>query len=123
DDLDLVIAEAMADACADTHAFDARGDAQVFERLRAAAEWAKCELTRLETVTLTIEELFDDPDGGDAHDFHFTMSRPELVALTRPILLRTFDVCRRALAEAGLERRAVDAVILVGGATRMPLVR
>ncbi len=51
------------------------------------------------------------------------VTRPELEALIQPIVERTAPACRRALADAGLEGRKVDGVVLVGGATRTPLVR
>ncbi len=58
-------------------------------------------------------------------DFHFdyTLTRAELEDLTRDIIQRTRPHCLRSLADAKLEPRDLDQVILVGGQTRMPLVR
>lgn len=62
----------------------------------------------------------------DSEDFVFsgkTYTRMDLEAICRPIVDRTRAHCRRSMADAGLEPKELDAVVLVGGATRMPLVR
>ncbi len=122
DDLDLAVAEVMAEACRDQHGWDPRVDKQAFERLRAAGEWAKCQLTSNEVATLTIEELAYDESGAPI-DLQFETSREEVESRARPIVARSFEVCQQALTEAGLKPTDVDATILVGGSTRMPLVR
>jgi molecular chaperone DnaK len=122
DDIDLIVAEVMAEASREQHGWDPREDKQAFERLRAAGEWAKCQLTSNEVATLTIEELTYDAAGAPI-DLRFETSREEIESRARPILLRSFDVCRQALDEAGLRPSDIDAAILVGGSTRMPLVR
>jgi molecular chaperone DnaK len=122
DDLDLVVAEVMAEACRDQHGWDPHTDVQAFERLRAAGEWAKCQLTSSEVVDLTVEELAYDARGVSI-DLRFETSREEIELRARAIVERSFAVCRRALAEAGLVPSDIDAAILVGGSTRMPLVR
>ncbi len=119
DDVDLAVAERMADACVKQHRWDPREENQSFERLRAAGEWAKCQLSRTESVVLTVEELGDE----SPVDLRFELSRKELEAIAQPILARSFDVCVSALKQAELKPGDVDAVILVGGSTRMPVVR
>ena len=121
DDIDLVIAETMADAFLEAHRWDPRQDEQAFERLRAAAEWAKCQLSSRTEVRAQIEELAYGPSG--ALDLDFRMTRPRLEDLIRPLVARSFDVCRDALATADLQRDDLDDVILVGGSTRIPLIR
>jgi molecular chaperone DnaK len=122
DDLDLLVAEKMADACLAQHRFDARVDPQAFERMRAAAEWAKCQLSSVREVDVTLEELFNDSTGA-SKDFSFHMSRAELEQLIRPIVARTFDVVNDALRSAGRRPKEIDSVVLVGGSTRIPMVR
>ncbi len=121
DDFDSLIAEQMAEAFLAHHRYDPRGDAQAYERLRAAGEWAKCQLSHQKEVQLRIEELAYG-DGGASLDLTFGMTRKGLEALAMPLLARAFDVCEEALSVAGLRPQELDNVILVGGSTRMPLV-
>jgi molecular chaperone DnaK len=86
-------------------------------RLREAAIDAKHRLSSAESVQVEIPFL----DG--AQNFSCVLSRDELEPLSRPILERTRAHCRRSLADAKLEPADLDEVILVGGMTRMPLVR
>jgi len=122
DDIDLMIAEKMREACLREHRYDALTDPQCFERMRAAAEWAKCQLSMVAVVDVTLEELFQGP-GGRAVDFTFHMTRVELEALIQPIIARTFDIVNDALRGAGRRPKEIDSVVLVGGSTRIPLVR
>ncbi len=122
DDLDVTVAEEMAQAFLGQHRYDVRGDPQAYERLRAAAEWAKCQLSKSEEVELTVEELAYGPSGS-ALDMKFSLSRSRLQVLAQRLLSRTFGVCEEALKLANLRPSQLDQVILVGGATRMPLVR
>jgi molecular chaperone DnaK len=122
DDVDNLVAERMVQSFLQRSRYDARRDTQAFERLRAAAEWAKCQLSANDDVELTVEELAYG-DGGAALDLQFEMARSELEQLARPLIQRTFDVCREAMRLAGIHPTQLDQVILVGGSTRMPLVR
>ncbi len=122
DDIDLLIAETMADQMLKATRWDPRQDEQAFERLRAAAEWSKCQLSTEDVVEATIEELAYGK-GGKALDLNFRMERSELERKLQPIVGRSFDVCQRAMAEAGLKAKDIDSVVLVGGSTRVPLVR
>lgn len=122
DDIDLIVAEQMADVFLAHHRFDPRKDAQAYERLRAAAEWSKCQLTTEPEVHLRVEELAYG-DGGASLDLTFGFSRSALEKLARPLLQKSFAVCDEALRIAGIAATQLDNVILVGGSTRMPLVR
>jgi molecular chaperone HscA len=81
-----------------------------------AARAIKHALTERKAVDADIEL----PAGGSRH---VRVERVELERLVQPLLARTGVACRRALRDAGLEAAALDGVILVGGATRMPAVR
>ena len=122
DDLDLVMAEIMCDASLAQHRFDPRTNEQAYARLRAAAEWAKCQLSDNDAVEVVVEEL-GYGRGGRALDLDFRMERSDYENAIRPLLARTFDVCNEAMDEASLAARDIDAVVLVGGSTRVPLVR
>ncbi|UJR80707.1 Hsp70 family protein [Sandaracinus amylolyticus] len=122
DDVDVLIAEKMADAFLAHHRFDPRQDPQAYERLRAAAEWSKCQLSSEEEVHLRVEELAYG-EGGVSLDLTFGLSRDALEQMVRPLISRTFDVCEEAMRTAGVRPTQLDNVILVGGSTRMPIVR
>ena len=122
DDIDILVADKMADAFLEHHRFDPRRDGQAYERLRAAAEWAKCQLSSEEEVQLRVEELAYG-DGGASLDLSFGFGRGALEELARPLVARTFDVCEDVMRVAGIRPTQLDNVILVGGSTRMPMVR
>ena len=121
DDIDALIAEQMAEAFLAHHRYDPRQDRQSFERLRAAAEWSKCQLSSQDEVQLRVEELAYG-EGGVALDLTFGLTKQGLEAMAMPLLSRAFDVCEDAMRVAGIRPTQLDNVILVGGSTRMPLV-
>jgi len=122
DDLDLAIAERMSELLVAQHRVDARTDLHVFERLRAAAETVKHRLSTENEASVTVNEVGHGL-GGRSVDFEFSMTRAELERLALPIVDRTFDVCREALGIARLAANDFDQVLLVGGSTRVPMVR
>jgi molecular chaperone DnaK len=122
DDVDVLVADEMVQSFLAQTRYDARNDAQAYERLRAAAEWAKCQLSATQEVELTVEELAFG-DGGASLDLKFVMKRQRLEELSQPLIARTFDVCEEAMRLGGLRPTQLDQVILVGGSTRMPVVR
>jgi molecular chaperone DnaK len=92
-------------------------DAQFLARLREAAITAKHRLSEEEAVQIAL------PFAEGARSFDYTLTRDELERLTQPILAKTRAHCLRALSDAGVKESELDEVILVGGQTRMPLVR
>ena len=122
DDIDVLVADQMAESLLAQHRYDARSDIQGYERLRAAAEWAKCQLSTTDDVELTVEEIGYGM-GGASIDLRFGLSRSKLEGMMQPLITRTFDVCEEAMRMSGLRPTQVDQVILVGGSTRMPSVR
>lgn len=122
DDLDVLIADLMCEASLQQHRWDPRSDPQAYERLRAASEWAKCQLSNEAVVELDIEELTYGA-GGTALDLHFRLTRGDFENAIRGTVARAFDVCQQALSEAGMKPTEVDNVVLVGGSTRVPLVQ
>jgi molecular chaperone DnaK len=89
----------------------------ILSRLREAAEQAKIKLSAETEVEITLPFLTPD------FSFSCKLTRAELENLTRDIITRTRTHCLRALADAKIEPTDLDQVILVGGQTRMPLVR
>jgi molecular chaperone DnaK len=117
DDLDKRLTDFIIDKIKTGGGPDAAKDLPMLARIREAAEQAKIRLSTEEAVEITLPFL--------TPDFHFrhALRRTELEDLTRDIILRTRQHCLRSLADAKLEATELDQVILVGGQTRMPLVR
>jgi len=94
---------------------DPADDPEAVQELRLAAEAAKIRLSSDEATTLTL------PFSG--FTYRRTITRAEIEALVEPLVARTLGPCRQALADAGLSPGDIDEVVLVGGSTRVPLVR
>ncbi|MBT8480699.1 MAG: Hsp70 family protein [Myxococcales bacterium] len=122
DDVDTVIADHMIGRFLEAHRYDVRQDVQAYERLRAAAEWAKVQLSNKPDIQLCVEELAYG-DGGAALNLDYALTRQQLEHMSQPLIARTFDVCEDAMKAAGLRPTQLDNVILVGGSTRIPLLQ
>jgi molecular chaperone DnaK len=122
DDLDIAIADRMADAFLLKHRWDPRAHPQVFERLRTTAEAIKIELSTSERARVHLRDVAVGV-GGAQLDLEFEMQRGELDTLAGPLVERTFAVCEDSLSVAGLSVTHFDKIILVGGSTRIGLVR
>src|SRR5262245_2575347 len=97
------------------HGVDLSQDPEALQELRLGAEAAKCRLSSDERTTLTIPF--------DAFTYRRDITRGELEGLIGPLVDTTLGPCRMALADAGLGAEQIDEVVLVGGSTRVPLVR
>lgn len=122
DDVDTAIADQMASQFLEQTRYDARADRQAYERLRAAAEWAKVQLSDRTDIKLCVEEL-GYGEGGVALNLDYALTRQQLEHMCQPLLARSFDVCEDAMKAAGLRPTQLDNVILVGGSTRIPLLQ
>ena len=115
DDFDQALVDWIAADIRARHGVDLRSDAEAMQEIRLGAEAAKCRLSFDERTVLSIPfERFT---------YHRDITRAEVEGLVEPLVATTLGPCRRALADAGLDAKAVDQVVLVGGATRTPLVR
>ena len=100
---------------------DALADRLALQRLKEAAEKAKCELSRQDVADIQLPFLATTPKG-PAH-LARTLTRAAFEDLVRDLVERTRGPCEEALASAGLTRDQVEDVLLVGGQTRTPLVQ
>ncbi|QDF00261.1 TIGR02266 family protein [Myxococcus xanthus] len=98
------------------------GDGIALSRVSDAAERAKMGLSERSTFEVHIPMLMMD-DSGRPRDLRVVLSRQELEKICEPLLSRTIDVVRDVLLDAKLKAAEVDDIILVGGMSRMPLVR
>ena len=122
DDVDTAIADHMAEQFLEQSRYDARQHRQAYERLKAAAEWAKIQLSEKPQIRLCIEELAYG-EGGAALNLDYALTREQLEHMCQPLVARSFDVCEDAMKAAGLRPTQLDNVILVGGSTRIPLLQ
>lgn len=117
DDLDRALVDAALDDLARTLPAASLREPAFRQLLRLAAEKCKIELSNAPEAEMHVVL----PESSLHWRRRFT--RAEFEALAQPWIDRTLQACRRALADAGVETSAIDEVVLVGGATRIPLVR
>ena len=121
EDIDALIIDRIVRDFEAEHTVDLREDAIALQRLKEAAEKAKLELSSLTETDVNLPFIFAD-DTGPKH-LQLSLTRPELEDLVRPLIERTLSHCRESLNDAGLQPSDIADVILVGGATKMPLVQ
>src|SRR5437870_7096914 len=115
DDFDRAIVVWLLDDIRERHEVYLGRDLEAMQELRLAAEAAKIRLSSDERTALTIPF--------DAFTYHREVTRAELERLIERLVDSTLLPCRMALADAGLAPSDIDEVVLVGGSTRVPLVR
>ena len=120
-DIDNAIVDLLVEEFRSQTGIDVRRDNMAMARLKEAAEKAKIELSTLMTTDIDLPFLAQD-DKGPKH-FHYTLTRTRLEQVARPIVERVRAPVTRVLTDAKLEPRDIDKIILIGGQTRMPLVR
>ncbi|HKZ17161.1 MAG TPA: molecular chaperone DnaK [Geobacteraceae bacterium] len=121
EDFDQKIIDWIADEFKRDAGIDLRGDKMALQRLKEAAEKAKCELSSSLETDINLPFITADASGPK----HLTMklSRAKLEALCADLIAKLEGPCRTALKDAGLSPNDIDEVILVGGMTRMPVVQ
>ena len=117
DDFDRAVVDWLLADIQARHGVDLRGDLEAMQELRLGAEAAKCRLSFEERTVLSMP--FAQHGLTDRRE----ISRAELEALIEPLVQQTLGPCRLALADARLSANEIDEVVLVGGSTRVPLVR
>ena len=121
EDFDQLVIDWIADEFKKDQGIDLRGDKMALQRLKEAAEKAKCELsTSLET---DINLPFITADASGPKHLTMKLSRAKLELICAQLLAKLEGPCRTALKDAGLSPSDIDEVILVGGMTRMPAVQ
>jgi molecular chaperone DnaK len=121
DDIDSYIADWVSSQVLKMHRFDARADPEAYGRLRIVAEQAKISLSDVTEAHVDVPELGYGPGGKPLH-IRFKVTREAVERLAEPLVDRTITVSRACLELAGRKLDSFDRVILVGGATRMPIV-
>ncbi len=121
DDFDQKIIDFLADTFKQEHGVDLRKDSQALQRLKEAAEKAKCELSSSMSTEVNLPFITMNADG-PLH-MNITLTRSELEKQVDDLVRRTEIPCRNCLRDAGVGLDAIKEVIMVGGMTRMPKVQ
>jgi molecular chaperone DnaK len=120
-DFDRVLVNYFADEFKKEHGIDIREDNAAMQRLRDEAEKAKIELSTAQEVDINLPFLTADADG--PKHFEHKLTRAKLESLVGELIDKTAVPCEKALKDAGLKASDINAVVLVGGMTRMPAVQ
>ena len=121
DDFDERVIQWLVNEFRKDQGIDLSKDRMALQRLKEAAEKAKCELST--TLETEINLPFVTADASGPKHLNIKLTRAKLEQLVEDLIQRTVGPCRQALKDAGLEPRQVDEVVLVGGQTRTPRVQ
>jgi len=121
DDWDQRIQDWICDEFKAQQGIDLRNDRQAMQRVREAAEKAKIELSSMVQTTINLPYITADASGPKHLDM--TLTRAKMEELTRDLLERCIAPFKRAIEDAKISESDIDEIILVGGATRMPMVQ
>lgn len=122
EDFDARIIDWLVQQFNDEHNIDLRQDRMALQRLRDAAEKAKCELSQVREAEINLPFIISTGQNEALH-LQRTLTRETLERLTDDLIERTVDICKQALNDARLDLDEIEEVILVGGMTRMPAIQ
>ena len=122
DDVDRAVVENLVRDVRQTRGLDLSTDAIAIEKLRLAAQRAKHDLSEAAQATINIPTLAQLPSGKDLQ-YMRTLRRDEVELWASPLIRRIEPPVKEALRRCGRKREDVEEVLLVGGSTRMPVVR
>jgi molecular chaperone DnaK len=120
-DFDRALVNYFVEEFKKEHGIDISDDKAAMQRLRDEAEKAKIELSTAQEVDINLPFLTADADG--PRHFEHKLTRAKLEQLVGDLVNKTAEPCEKALKDAGLSASDIDAVVLVGGMTRMPAVQ
>lgn len=121
DDIDQRLIDFLVDTFKAEQGVDLKQDKMALQRLREAAEKAKCELSSLAETEINLPYITADASGPK----HLTvkLSRAKLESLCADLFTRLLEPCKKAMADAGVSKSDITEVILVGGSTRITKVQ
>ncbi len=122
DDIDERLVDHMVHLFLKENRIDLNHNITALARLRSVAEQVKCQLSSRKKAVVKVQEVAYGPEGRPL-DLNFTLSQEELNQFAQDLIQRTFLICDEAFSLAKLAPSQIDDVVLVGGTTRMPLVR
>ncbi len=121
DDFDKAIIDWLVKEFKGTDGIDLSQDPMAVQRLKEAAERAKCELSSSAQSEINLPFITADASG--PKHLNLTLTRARFEQLVDGLIERTVNPCKQAMADAGLSASDIDEIILVGGSTRMPAVQ
>jgi len=121
DDFDQEVTNWLCDEFKKDQGIDLRQDRMALQRLKEAAEKAKCELSTVQKTEVNLPFITADASG--PKHLNIDLTRAKLDQLVGDLVEKTMAPCRQALEDAGIKSTQLDEVVLVGGQTRMPLVQ
>jgi molecular chaperone DnaK len=122
EDFDQRIIEWLVEGFQHEHGLDLRQDRMALQRLKDAAEKAKCELSAVTETEVNLPFIISSARSEALH-LQRLLTRATLEELTADLIDRTVQICELTLGEAGLDKDELEDIILVGGMTRMPKVQ
>ena len=121
DDFDQKVMDWICEEFQKQEGIDLRGDKQAMQRVKEAAEKAKCELSSVMETNINLPFITADANGPKHLDLNLTRAKFE--DLSRDLLNRCKIPVENALKDAGVSKSDIDEVVLVGGSTRIPAVQ
>lgn len=121
DDFDQTLIDHFVKQFQNEQGINLKEDPAALQRLKEAAEKAKITLSSSESTEINIPYITADAKG--PKHFRMTLTRAEFERLVSDLVTRTFDAVKNALKDAGVDKSEIKEVIMVGGMTRMPMVR
>ena len=122
EDFDQRVIDWLVEGFQHEHGIDLRQDRMALQRLKDAAEKAKCELSAVTETEVNLPFIISSVRNEALH-LQRLLTRATLEELTADLVDRTVQICELTLGEAGLEKDELEDIILVGGMTRMPKVQ
>jgi len=119
--LDSAVVDYLLSEFKSQNGINLSSDLMAMRRLKEAGEKAKIELSNLLTTDIDLPFISSDANG--PKHLHITLTRAKLEQLTRPIVDKIREPILRTLKDAKLEPKDIDKIVLIGGQTRMPMVR
>jgi molecular chaperone DnaK len=120
EDFDQRIIDWLVEGFKQANNIDLKQDRLALQRLKEAAERAKCELSSVEETTISLPFIAADPTG--PKHINATLSRARFEELVKDLVESSVEPCQKALWDAKLQPQDIDKVILVGGQTRSPII-
>ena len=121
DDIDQLLIEWIIAEFKKDHGVDLMGDKMALQRLKEAAEKAKMDLSTLLETEINLPFITADASG--PKHLQLKLTRARLEQMMEPLLKRTLEPCKKALADAEMGPDKIDEIVMVGGSTRIPRVQ
>jgi molecular chaperone DnaK len=122
EDFDQRVIDWLVACFKDEHDIDLRQDRMALQRLKDAAEKAKCELSSVVETEVNLPFIISSARNEALH-LQRLLTRSQLEELTEDLIKRTIEICEMTLEEAGLDKADIEEVVLVGGMTRVPRIQ